>query len=405
MYDACLARDPIFDRNNALIGYKISFRNTKEGREALSLSLSNGTFEILRSNLPAFIACDKSQLLSDVFAAVDAKSLVLLLQRDVDEDPEVLSMLQKIRAAGGRLALDNLEEEPSPSEQLSRWAEFARIDLCQQEPAAVAAICKRLSNTKTRFIADQIADVDQHAAAMKMGFEAFEGPHFSRAEAAPANKMPAASVTAMRLLALARDPNVSDRALEEAVSSDPVLAFQLLRLVNSAAVGVKGVSSIGHALRIIGRNTFLRWLALAVAASRGAKSGIDQHCVRQAVVRGRLLEQFSGQGRDAGTLFLVGLFSLMDSVFRMPLHDIVARVALGDDAKAALLDRSGPYSKALSLAESYELGMFESALQVATEIGLNADKLPEFYATAVQWSAEALSAMVSKSPERNMAAR
>ncbi len=405
MYDACLVRDPIFDRNNALIGYEIRFRDTEEGRAALVQSMLSGTFDIVRGGLPAFLACSRSQLLAKTFVGVDPKSLVLLLADDIGEEPDVLAALQKIRASGGRLALDKLDENPSAGEKLAQWMEFARVDFRQDDPKVIAQICARLSAAKPKFIADQVLDATQYAAAVKLGFDAFQGPHFSRTETIPTAQMPASTIAAMRLLALARDPNVSDRALEEAVSTDPVLTFQMLRLVNSAAVGVKGVSSIGHALRIIGRNAFLRWLALAIAASRGAKSGVDQHLVRQAVERGRLLEQLGGQGRDAGTLFLVGLFSLMDSVFRMPLHDIVARVALGEDAKAALLDRTGPYAKALTFAESYELGMFESALEAAKEMGVNADQLPELYATAISWTAEALGAMVVKLPERKLVVR
>ena len=405
MYDACLVRDPIFDRNNALIGYEIRFRDTEEGRAALAQSMLSGTFDIVRGGLPAFITCSRTQLMEHAFIGTDLKSLVLLLADDIGDEPEVLAVLQKLRAAGGRFALNSLDEQPSAAEKLARWMQFARVDFRQDDEKVLAGICARMAATKPRFIADQVVDAAGYATALKLGFDAFQGPHFSRAETIPTAQMPASTVAALRLLSLARDPNISDRALEDAVSTDPVLTFQLLRLVNSAAVGVKGVSSIGHALRIVGRTAFLRWLALAIAASRGSKTGVDQHLVRQAVQRGRLLEGLGGQGRDAGTLFLVGLFSLMDSVFRMPLHEIVARVALSDEAKAALLDRTGPYARALSFAESYELGMFESALEAAREMGVNTEKLPELYATAISWTAEALGAMLTKQPERKLATR
>ena len=405
MYDSCLVRQPVFDRNNALIGYEIRFRDSEDGQNALAQSLLNGTFDIVRGGLPAFVSCNRAQLLANAFVGIDPKALILLLASDVGEHDEELGALQKIRAAGARLALDELDETPSPAEKLSHWMAFARVDFRQDDIKAIGRICDRVSVGKPRFIADHVFDATQYNLAIKMGFDAFQGPHFSRTETIPAAQLPASTIAALRLLGLARDPNVSDRALEDAVSTDPALTFQLLRLVNSAAVGIQGVSSIGHALRIIGRNAFLRWLALAIAASRGAKTGVDQQLVRQAVERGRLLEQLGGQGRDSGTLFLVGLFSLMDAVFRMPLHDIVDRVALSEEAKAALLDRTGPYAKALSYAESYELGMFESALELAKEMGVNTEKLAEMYTAAITWTAEAMGAMVVKQPERKLAAR
>ena len=131
---------------------------------------------------------------------------------------------------------------------------------------------------------------------------------------------------------------------------------------------------------------------MAVAAARKSKNGVDQELVRQAVERGRLCEQLAGRGRDAGTLFLVGLFSLLDAVFRMPLHEILERVVLSEDANQALLDRSGPYADAINFAESYELGLFENATEIATGMGIDATKLGDFYTNAISWTAEALGA-------------
>jgi EAL and modified HD-GYP domain-containing signal transduction protein len=101
----------------------------------------------------------------------------------------------------------------------------------------------------------------------------------------------------------------------------------------------------------------------------------------------------AGGNRDSGTLFLVGLFSLMDSVFRMPLDDILARVALSDDANNALLHRTGLYAAPLEIAESYELGMFENAAEVAKSAGMNDKQLGSMYTTALAWAADALSAL------------
>lgn len=119
---------------------------------------------------------------------------------------------------------------------------------------------------------------------------------------------------------------------------------------------------------------------------------MDQELVRQAVERGRLLEQLVGGGRDSGTLFLVGLFSLLDAVFRMPLNEILDRVVLSTEANDALLERSGPYANALEFAESYELGLFENATMIAKDMGVDQAKINDFYTNAIIWTAEALGA-------------
>ena len=151
-------------------------------------------------------------------------------------------------------------------------------------------------------------------------------------------------------------------------------------------------------MRLIGRTTFQRWLAVAVAASRKSATGVDQELVRQAVQRGRLLEQLGGGTRDAGTLFLVGLFSQLDAVFRMSIPEILERVVLSDEATAALLDRTGPYADALSFAEAYEMGMFEMASELARDMGIDPARVGELYMNALRWTEEAIGTMGEAAP-------
>ena len=82
---------------------------------------------------------------------------------------------------------------------------------------------------------------------------------------------------------------------------------------------------------------------------------------------------------------------LVDSVFRMPLADIVARVSLNADAVSALMDRTGPYAIALEFVDAHSLGLFERGAELAQEMGLNPRELPEMYANAVEWTESALS--------------
>src|SRR5205814_705795 len=124
-------------------------------------------------------------------------------------------------------------------------------------------------------------------------------------ELLPAADLPASAGTAMRLLALARNPDTPERELERLLSADPGLTFQLLRLVNNAATGMRGVESISHALRLVGRVAFVRWLALAFATTRRGSSGADQELVQQAVHRARFCELVGAStSRDKGALFL-----------------------------------------------------------------------------------------------------
>ncbi|HMS02147.1 MAG TPA: sigma 54-interacting transcriptional regulator, partial [Gemmatimonadaceae bacterium] len=113
---------------------------------------------------------------------------------------------------------------------------------------------------------------------------------------------------------------------------------------------------------------------------RGAFSGADRDKV--GIVK----------PADGGTLFLVGLFSLLDAVFRVSLEALLERVALADEAREALLERTGPYAPALEFAEMYELGLFESAAEVAQGMGMDPTLIGQIYQGALTWADEMLSA-------------
>ena len=393
MSDVCMVRQPVFSRDGDLISYEIRFRDTPEGFSAFVESLRSGTFDTMRKELPAFVPLAPDQFLREVLQLANPRTLIPLFPTWAGAEPELLDGIARFCAAGGQIAVDQLGESPDASDELLPLAHWVRIDARVEEARVLAGIVARARvRPDTLLIADHVYEPPQLALARALDFDAFEGAHFSRAEPLPAAQLPSSTISSLRLLGLARDPNVNDRELEQHIAIDPVLTFQLLRIVNSAQIGARGVTSIGHALRLIGRNAFLRWLALAITAARRGGSGVDQHLVRQAVERARLCEQLAGGGRDGGTLFLVGLFSLLDAVFRVSLEELLERVALADEAREALLERTGPYAPALEFAEMYELGLFESAAEVAQGMGMDPTLIGQIYQGALTWADEMLSA-------------
>lgn len=393
MSDIFIVRQPVFDRTDHAIGYELRFRETEDGGDAFARSYLSGSFEVLRAGLPAYVRCTPAQLEQGIFDSADPRSLVLLVPPDLPGDEAIVAQVATLARSGVTICLDEFELPKGQGSSVLAFlphATLVRIDLRCHEPAAVGNLVAALRKQGKKVVADHVHDRPAYEACRALGFEGFQGTHFARPEPLPAAEIPTSTATALRLMALARDPNTPERELEKVISSDPSITFQLLRIVNSAAVGGRGITSIAHALRLVGRSAVVRWLALASATSRSGMSGVDDELVRQAVQRARLCESLGEHtpGRDKGTLFLIGLFSLLDAVFRMPLEEVLERVNLADDVKGALLDRTGPYAGALHVVEAYELGMWEAAAEAATSFGCDAALLPSLYAESLAWAAE-----------------
>ena len=112
-----------------------------------------------------------------------------------------------------------------------------------------------------------------------------------------------------------------------------------------------------------------------------------------ASTRGKLLELMAEKLKPdsrsvADTAFTVGIMSLMDSLFKLPMSEILEQIAVVDEVSDALLYRKGRYGDMLKLAEYLERIEDASPLLAPTlkRLGLSNDDLYEMEVSAFDWS-------------------
>jgi EAL and modified HD-GYP domain-containing signal transduction protein len=200
----------------------------------------------------------------------------------------------------------------------------------------------------------------------------------------------AGELAIMRLLNLLHDPSTTDTVLEEAFQSDLTLCYELLRIVNAAAVGGQGISSISHAVRLVGRQTLHRWLSVVLVASLGAKGVVSHEVAITAMTRARMCELVVANTRrnDTGPAFIVGLLSLLDVLLEVPMEKILDRLELSDDVRGALVARGGPLAQPLKLVEAYESANWAVAQEMEARNAVQANALPDMYVDALRWARE-----------------
>ena len=159
----------------------------------------------------------------------------------------------------------------------------------------------------------------------------------------------------LSLLALvARDADT--RELEELLKQDPALAYQLLRLVNSAAFNVSApITTFGQAINILGRRQLQRWLQLLLYA-REDEHGEINPLLPLAALRAAHMEalcRLDGGDRERQDMaFMTGVFTLLPLLLGMTMEDIVASLSLDSQVTQALLERRGPFGTLLQLVEA-----------------------------------------------------
>ena len=113
-----------------------------------------------------------------------------------------------------------------------------------------------------------------------------------------------------------------------------------------------------------------------------------------ATTRGKLLELMTlvvrpHDAASADRAFTVGIMSLADALFSIPMCDILDNVEVADDVRGALLDREGQFGTMLKVAELLEAA--DGGCKLATalrKLGLTVAQIREIELAAFDWVRE-----------------
>jgi EAL and modified HD-GYP domain-containing signal transduction protein len=304
-------------------------------------------------------------------------------------DDEVVAACERLVAAGYRLALDDFVSG-GPHERLVHLAEIIKVDVLDRPPAELREAAAPLLARKVRLLAERVETAAVRDSCRDLGFELFQGYFYSRPELIARRGISVEHAAIVQLMNLLRDEEVSDAGVEEAFRRDPTLSYKLLQVVNAASYGGRGIESILHAIRILGRGTLHRWLSLLLASSLATQGAMDAERVHAAVLRARLCERLgetAGQ-RASGPLFMVGLFSMMDALLGTPMDELLGQINLAEEMRDALLRRAGPLAAWLGVVEAYETGRWDEVGRLTTVLGVAPAEVPELYLEALGWARE-----------------
>jgi EAL and modified HD-GYP domain-containing signal transduction protein len=144
--------------------------------------------------------------------------------------------------------------------------------------------------------------------------------------------------------------------LEATLKRDPSLAFKLMRYINSPAFGLSvEISSFRHAIMMLGYQRLKRWLALLLATA--SKDNNLKPVMFAAVRRGLLMEELvraTGDDEMRNEMFICGVFSLLDRMFRQPFDELLKTIPVPERVYQALAQNTGPYQPYFELVRAIE---------------------------------------------------
>jgi EAL and modified HD-GYP domain-containing signal transduction protein len=88
----------------------------------------------------------------------------------------------------------------------------------------------------------------------------------------------------------------------------------------------------------------------------------------------------------ADDFFLLGMFSLIDTILSRPLSEILKEIPIADDIKDALLGKNNRLRRIYDFALICEKGDWEKLPEQAERLGIQEARAYQLYLDALKWS-------------------
>ena len=396
-----MARRPVLDRQQNLVAHELLFCSDDQmGRagatedQPASASVVADVYQHGMSrvigDLIGILYIDAQAIMSDIFQFLPPEKVVLEIEELHEVTPAVLERLAELQQKGFRFALvDN--GNMADADRLLPYTEGVRIDVAGKDASEIARLCAAYRPRATRLLAEKVETVEQFRTCFDLGFDFFQGYYFTHPVFVQGRKLAPSQLAITELMALIAS-DADNSVIEEHIKGNVSLGLNLLRLVNTPAISAHRIDSLRQALMALGRNQLQRWLQVMLYADNGP-GGIMMPLLALATTRGRLMELIAqklkpGNRSIADTAFTVGIMSLMDTLFSMPMEAILEQIPVVDEVGDALLHRRGYYGQLLTMVECTEWHSKTDMqlLQAIRDLRLSHNDLYLLQLAAFEWS-------------------
>ncbi len=405
MKEAFLGRLPILDRKQNLVAFELLFRSSAQNKadvidnSAASAHVIIDTYgqlgiDKVMGDRRGFIKVDAELLMDDALYLLPRSQVVFEILRDVEFNAEIIQRCKDLRQKGYQLAISNVTGLGAQLEHIMPLVNVVKVDpkAANMDEHTLRSLLKTLQRWPVLLLAEKVENRQTARYCLNLGFHMLQGFYFAQPEIITGKRADPAKLSLLKLMVLiVKDEDVSE--IENELKYQPGLSYNLLRMVNSAAMGLSTtVNSIKRAIVILGRKQLQRWVQILLYTARQHSGCSADALMQTATVRGKLLELIACKDRPhdknhQDRAFMVGILSLLDSLLGMDMNDVVKTLSIQKDMCDALLSRRGYLGRQLELIEAHEHGEFDRIQSMLNELGfLSMYELTQMELEASAWA-------------------
>jgi c-di-GMP-related signal transduction protein len=396
-----VARQPILDGRKNIFAYELLFRSSPDNffyseqppDQASSSVLVSSLFLIgiqsITGGRKAFINFTQNLLTREFATFLPPDQAVIEILEDVPPDENVIKACKSLKQKGYTLALDDFPPD-GRMDPLVPYVDIVKVDWLNTPQEFCRKLAAELAPKGIRMLAEKVETHEQYRQALGMGYSYFQGFFFCEPEVLEGNDIPALQANCMLLLREVNGDEPNLNSIERVLMREPSLCYKLLRYLNSAIFYFRGnITSVRHALSLLGLETVRKWISLVTLAGMGDKK--PEALVVTSVIRGKFCESVGcacGRAQDSTELFLMGLFSLIDAILDKPMETLLYTLPVSSEIRETLLGKQSGYRLIFDLVCAYERSQWEQVAGISDVLHMSEERIAEAYIEAVTWAHE-----------------
>jgi len=393
-----IGRQAIYDQALNLFGYELLYRDNEShqvnfaGADHASTHVILSTFidigleRVVGSNC-AFINLTGDFLEGNIHLPVSPKQVVLEIPRDVQITPAIVQGLQRLNKQGFIIALD-YSLLTAIGESFLNQVHIIKVNTLAHDHEALRRIYEELRRYPVKLVAEKIESEETLEFCRALGFDYLQGYYLHKPDVIRGKQLPNNKRVIEELQKKLQDPDVELKELEQLITLDAALSYQLLRYINCASYALRcEIGSIHQVVMLLGISALRHWVTLL----QMKKLSIEQpdEFLSLGLVRARMCECLARlhDKSDSEQAFTTGLLSVLEKMLHTPLADLLDEIPLSIPVRLALLDQDGDLGNWLQLSIRFEEGDWPEASNDDEQT----KQLRQCYREAVLWADKQLS--------------
>jgi EAL and modified HD-GYP domain-containing signal transduction protein len=385
-----IGRQPILNAHQEIYAYELLFRSSQQNAAGNLPSDLTATARVLVNTLNnvgvnkllgdrfGFVNINDQILKMELHRSLPKKQFVLELLETTEITQEITELLRGLREEGYTFALDDFvfdEDFVKRFRPVFDLVSYIKVDVKLNQPETTFHKIKMFKDYKVKLLAEKVENMEEFNFYKKMGFELFQGYFFEKPTIIRGRNIDPQKSAIMQLISLIqKDPDITK--IESVFKMYPDLTINLLKFINSAQNYLRSrITSVRQAIAMIGYRKLLNWLLLLAYANPGQRNTLNPLFIT-ASQRGKVMELLlqsirrNVEANEKDEAFLVGLLSLLDALFQVPMADILGELNMSQEIQDAIMTRTGALGRILNLVQKTEENVQDEILPLLAELDL-----------------------------------